>query len=194
MGTQRDGAAHGRLHRGRPPQPRPSATGTQWAPPAPSSASSSAASTSPSASSRSPRHAHATSPSESGDQRDTHGSHEARVRPSAPNPRTTSALRKRKRCTMPRRPTPMCRAPMCAPRTWLTDQSHEIGDGRPRSLPRSRQRWPAPRRRVRPERHFGDARSVTDPTRVPSSRRPRSDGPQTPKAGSAGGAAAVQGL
>lgn len=41
---KRDGAAHGRLHRGRPPQPTSSATGAQWAPPTPSSASSSAAS------------------------------------------------------------------------------------------------------------------------------------------------------
>jgi hypothetical protein len=99
---------------------------------------------------RSPRHARATSPSESGDQRDTHGSYGAHVRPSAPRPRTTSALRRRERCTMPRRRTPMCRAPMCGPRTWLTDQSHEMGDGRPRCLPPSRQRWPAPPRRVRP--------------------------------------------
>jgi hypothetical protein len=145
-----------------PPSPRataataPSATGAQWAPPAPSSASSSAASTSPSTSSRSPRHARATSPSESGDQRDTHGSYGAHVRPSAPRPRTTSALQRRERCTMPRRRTPMCRAPMCGPRTWLTDQSHEMGDGRPRCLPPSRQRWPAPHRRVRPERHIED--------------------------------------
>jgi hypothetical protein len=83
----------------------------------------------PLASSRSPRHARATSPSESGDQRDTHGSYRARVRLSAPMPRTTSALRRRERCTMPRRRTSMCRAPMCGPRTWLTDQSHEMGDG-----------------------------------------------------------------
>jgi MFS family permease len=41
----------------------------------------------------------------------------ARVRLSAPMPRTTSALRRRERCTMPRRRTPMCRAPMCGPRT-----------------------------------------------------------------------------
>jgi hypothetical protein len=128
----------------------------QWAPPAPPSASSSAASTSPSASSRSPRHPRATSPSESGDQPDTHGSSGTRVRLSAPMPRTTSAPRRRERCTMPRRRTPMCRAPMCGPRTWLTDQSHELGDGRPRCLPRTRQRWPAPPRRVRPERHFED--------------------------------------
>jgi hypothetical protein len=114
---KRDGAAHGRLHRRRPPQPRPRLLGAQRPPPAPSSASSSAASTSPSASSRSPRHARATSPSESGDQRDTHGSYGARVRLSAPMPTTTSALRRRERCTMPRRRTPMCRAPMCRPRT-----------------------------------------------------------------------------
>ena len=32
---------------------------------------------------------------------------------------------------------------LCRPRTWLTDQSHEMGDGRPRYILRSRQRSPA---------------------------------------------------
>jgi hypothetical protein len=109
---KRVGAAHGRLHRGRPQQPRPRLLGRSG------------------------------------------------LRRRHRRPRTTSALRRRERCTMPRRLTPMCRAPMCGPRTWLTDQSHEMGDGRPRCLPRSRQRWPAPPRRVRPERHLRDRAPV----------------------------------
>jgi len=39
---------------------------------------------------------------------------------------------------------------MYGPRTWLTDQAHEMDDGRPRCLLRSRQCWPAGPRRVAP--------------------------------------------